>query len=460
MSIRTRLFVILFAATGAIWLSAFLWIQHSTRAEVERVLDARLAEAARMVASLVADHRIDTQAPTLSTPRDTGAASNAILGAHDYARQISCQIWQFDGALIGRSRGAPEARLTEAGAGFSNSLVDGEAWRVYTVVDATTGARVMVGDRLTVRQKLARDVTTGLVLPAITILPILAGLIWLALARGLAPLERLAAGLATRGPNDLTPLPEAPAPREIRPVAHALNGLITRVAAAREAERSFVAYAAHELKTPLAGIRTQAQIAARAPDAETRDRALAQLGRGVARTDRLVIQLLDLARIETAEPPPSDAPQPIARLIEEVIGDLAPLARSRGVVVRATGRTEAGIGATRIFLQLALRNLLENATQASPSGAEVEIRAHDTPEGPVIEVRDQGGGIAPADRPRVMERFFRGAGATGAGSGLGLAIVEIAARRLDADFTLAPGAENVGTLATLRLRAAPAPGAA
>ena len=257
-SIRTRLFAILLLATGAVWFSAAWWIQHSTRVEVEQVLDARLAEAAGMVSSLLSDGRVELSSAAgameaLTTRADQG-----------YSRQLSCQIWSLDGTMVGASGSAPEGRLTEADSGFSETLVDGERWRVFTEVNERLGLRVMVGDRLAVRDRLVSDVTRGLLVPALTILPFLAGLIWLSVGRGLAPLSRMARALSARSADNLEPVEEGPLPRELHPMGAALNSLFGRVAAARERERSFSAYAAHELKTPLSGIKTQAQIAAMA----------------------------------------------------------------------------------------------------------------------------------------------------------------------------------------------------
>ncbi len=432
MAMRTRLFLILLSATGAIWLFAVIWIQQSTYAQVEQVLDARLAQSARMVASLVADRNI-----TPRTAAAQAAGDFASFGtSHEYSRQISCQIWQFDGHLLAHSDAAPKDRLSTTDDGYSTTTVDGETWRVFTVSDPAQGIRVMVGDRLTVRQKLVRDLTEGLLLPALFILPLLAGLIWLALNRGLAPLDRMAAELARQRAHDLTPLAEGPAPREILPMRQALNGLIRRVADAREAERQFTAFAAHELKTPLAGLKTQAQVAALAEDEATRRDALSRLVQGVDRTDRMVKQLLALARLEMERVGASER-LTLGPLFVEITEALGPLAASRKVGLVAQPRGGAVV-ADRQLLSLALRNLIENALYASPAGAEVELTAEPKAGALRLEVRDRGRGIPEAERGKVRERFFRGAGTATPGSGLGLSIVEAAVHLLGGRFGLSP----------------------
>ncbi|WP_368667650.1 ATP-binding protein [Salipiger sp. PrR002] len=439
MSLRLRLFLILALATGGIWFSAVLWIEHSTRAQVQQVLDARLAEAARMVSSLLSDRRI--------AMAGEGAPVAIPLDAHgDYAHQLSCQIWSLQGSLVGQSEGAPQAQLSAAhGTGYSESTVDGETWRVYTVENTTLGVRVMVGDSLAVRDKLVSGVIEGLLLPLAVILPLLAAAIWVSVGRGLAPMHRLAEALRLRSPGDLGPLPAGPVPAEMRPMRAALDGLFGRLAKAREAERDFTAFAAHELKTPLAGLRTQAQIARIAPDEATRARALQNIERSVDRTDRMVRQLLELSAVESAGEAPGHAD--LGRLSEEICADLTPLAEARGVLLRSDvpQGASAPLRASGFLLHAALRNLVENAVQASPEGATVRISLQCG----VLRVEDAGPGIPPDLRARACERFVRGT-AGGDGSGLGLAIAAAAMDRLGGALEL-PQSCGQGQRAELHL---------
>ncbi|WP_226621390.1 ATP-binding protein [Alloyangia pacifica] len=439
MSLRLRLFLILALATGAIWFSAVIWIEHSTRAQVTRVLDARLAEAARMVSSLLSDRRI--------AMAGDGAPVAIPLDPHgDYAHQLSCQIWSLQGTLVGQSEGAPQAQLTgDHGTGYSESTVDGETWRVYTVENAALGVRVMVGDSLGVRDRLVSGVIEGLLLPMALILPLLAAALWVSLGRGLAPMHRLAEALRLRSPSDLAPLPAGPVPAEMRPMRAALDDLFARLGKAREAERDFTAFAAHELKTPLAGLRTQAQIARIAPDEATRRRALHNIERSVDRTDRLVRQLLELSAIEREGAAPERVD--LALLGAEVCADLAPLAEARGValVSEIAAGAARSLPASAFLLHAALRNLVENALQASPEGGTVRIWQS----GAVLTVEDEGPGIPEALRARACERFVRGTQG-GDGSGLGLAIARVAMERLGGRLEL-PASAGQGQRAEVHL---------
>lgn len=423
-SIRTRLITILIGTVGLVWLLAAIWIFQGTRSEVEHVLDARLMEAARMVNSLLTDRRIELA----MTPAAGDVATVPGFVDHSYERQLSCQIWSLDDKLVGRSESAPETRLSTAQGGFSETTIDGEVWRVYTVENARLGVRVMIGDSMRIRDRLVGGVIKGLVLPGVLILPMLAGLIWLSVTRGLSPLNTMADTLSMRAANDLRELPSAGMPKEIAPAVKALNGLFKRVEDARERERSFTAFAAHELKTPLAGLKTQAQIALGSSDRQVHANALRQISAGVDRTSRLVRQLLDLTSLEASDAEPVFVPTDVRALVEAVIGDLGPQRSIRVEILMGSGAGR--VMAEPQFLALAVRNLLENAVNHSPDGGMVTCNIEQTPATLTLCIEDEGSGVAEAELSRITEKFFRGRNKLATGSGLGLAIAESAMSRV------------------------------
>lgn len=438
-SLRTRLFVILVATTGLIWLAATAWIYLGTRAELERVLDTRLQEAARMVASLVRDDDGAAQAAIGATPPVAAGAGGV------YERQLSCQIWSLGGRLVAASTAAPRQRLAGHGAGFADSTIDGELWRVYAIEDATKGVRVLVGDRLGLRDRLVQDLVLGLVAPTLLMLPLFAGLIWLSVGRGLAPLRRVAADLQARPADDLGPV-HGGVVDEIAPVTEALNGLFARLDGARTHERAFTAFAAHELRTPLAGIRTQAQIARAAEDREMQSSALDKIIQGVDRTARLVSQLLALARLEAGVA--SEAPMTVAvgPLLREIDQERRPGAVGDVLVDIDPALDDLMLVGDAGHLRLALRNLHENACEHSPAGGRVRWRRDGASS---VAVADEGSGIPPDEMALVTQRFYRGRGSKSAGSGLGLAIVEAALARLNARISLTPSPTGTGLVATV-----------
>jgi two-component system sensor histidine kinase QseC len=279
-------------------------------------------------------------------------------------------------------------------------------------------------------------VVTGVVLPALLLLPILAILIWLCVRRGLDPLSSLAGTLSKRDARDLRPLSEEKLPSEISPVVSALNDLFHRVEEARERERNFAIFAAHELKTPLAGLKTQAQIAEGAKDDAMRLNAVRQIASGVDRTSRLVNQLLDLAALETGDEMEPPSPEPACQLLVSISTDMRMLAAHRGVKIELPGNLPLVTMQYPHLFTLAMRNLIENAVNHSPQGGSVRCSLEKADDQVIFTVEDDGPGIPPEDMAYVTERFYRGANRSENGSGLGLAIVKMAATRMGGEVQL------------------------
>ncbi len=440
-SLRTRLFIILVAATGMIWLFAIGWIYVGTRQEVESVLDSRLQEAARMVSSLVTAKSLATPAPEAGID---GAAETLI-----YERQLSCQIWSLDGRLVARSRGAPSLYLSDAQSGFSDRRIDGESWRVFTLEDAAKGFRVLVGDRLGIREHLVADIIKGLLAPTLLIVPLIGFLIWSSLNRGLLPLRSLALELQNRQADDMRPVETGRVPAEILPIMAALNALFSKVERARAHEREITAFAAHELRTPLAGLRTQTQVAIGATEPATRTAALRQILVAVDRTTRLVRQLLAIASLDALQDPRCDARLDVGAMIDEII-ETQPVREGLRVEVDSNCTM---VTANAELLMLALRNLHENAIQHTASPGLVRWSVARRAEQVVVAVEDEGPGIPPDELPLVARRFFRGRHKSPSGSGLGLAIVELALRANHAHLQLVNRTDRTGLRAEVVLSA-------
>lgn len=436
-SLRGRLFAILLSATGLIWFSAAIWIYWNTHRELEHVLDARLQEAARMVNSLVGSTNLTVAMAALPGPQFEATA---------YERQLSCQIWSFDGRLMARSSGTPHGRLTEVPSGFSDRIVDGEPWRVYTVANEAAGLHIMVGDRLGLRDRLVSEVIKGLLAPTLLIVPLLGLLIWISLGQGLRPLRAMANEVRTREADDISPIDTAHAPAEVKPLTEALNGLFAKLETARRHEREVTAFAAHELRTPLAGLKTQAQIAMATEDPALRQGALQRMVLSVDRTTRLVRQLLALAKLDASGPAPARETVAIGSLFDEIT-EIAPGAVQHAPVKIEPRLRELNLQASRELLTLALRNLHENAVQHSPAGGTVTWRM--TADGRGIAIEDEGPGIPEDELALVTQRFFRGRHKSALGTGLGLAIAEAAVRRMGASLHLNNRLDRLGLRAAI-----------
>ncbi|HWK34069.1 MAG TPA: ATP-binding protein [Hyphomicrobium sp.] len=421
-SMTARLFGLLLLATTVVWSCGMAWIYAGSRQELERVLDTRLEEATRMVTSLMESAGVHV---TGGIAGARVANQSVAIHQHDTNFRLACQIWSVDGRLVGKSSDAPTTQLTHVDSGYSDRVIDGSRWRVFAHVDPALGIRVLVGDSVQHRERLVRELMWGLAIPGVVVLAALSALIWIALREGLEPLRRLTAALAARSPDALAPLDIGRSPAEIRPVVEALNGLFDKVAAAREHERSVTAYAAHELRTPLAGLRTQVQIALAASDPATRYDALRNALTAADRTTRMAGQLLAMAQVDATE----------ARAPQEWINAGARL-KAVCEELRKTDQQCAPIIDDCLFacrirvnpdaFHMVVRNLTENALQHAQGPVPVRWSLIASPAAALLTVEDSGPGIPDDEIDVVTKRFFRGRHKSAIGSGLGLSIAHTA----------------------------------
>jgi two-component system sensor histidine kinase QseC len=420
-----RLFGLLLLATGIVWVCGMAWIYSGSRQELERVLDARLEEATRMVSSLVENAGIHVSSSGVSGVR-VHQQSTPISKAMDAAAtnfNLACQIWSVDGRLVGKSTDAPATQLTNVINGYSNQDINGTGWRVYAREVSDLGIRVLVGDSIAHRERLVRELMWGLALPGIIVFVALSGLICLALREGMAPLRRLTASLKSRSPDALTELDIGPAPAEIRPVVDSLNGLFHKVDAAREHERSVTAFAAHELRTPLAGLRTQVQVALAADDPTTRYAALREALRAADRANRMATQLLAMAHIDANPHTPQEWIEVGTRL--RAVCDELKSSGQPTIPLLDEALFSCRIRVNPDAFHMAARNLTENAMQHAGTGM-VRWTLDAAPSGTLLTIDDSGPGIPEDEMHMVTKRFFRGRNKSVIGSGLGLAIVQTA----------------------------------
>lgn len=289
------------------------------------------------------------------------------------------------------------------------------------------------------RDELDEHFIEALLTPLLFGLPLLGGWIWFATWRGLRPLDEVAADLGRRAPERLDPVMPTAAPREIRPLLESLNALFTRVDQAMEKERAFTADAAHELRTPLAAITMQAQVALRARDATERNHALEQLTNSARRASHLVEQLLTLARLDPT------AKLSISRvrldtLAAEVCADHGATAVEKNITLELDAPQSVAVQGNEAMLRVLLRNLLDNAVRYTPADGKVSVGV--TARG--LTVSDSGPGIPTHRRAEALQRLHRLAGQDIEGSGLGLSIVARIAELHGAHLELADGIGQPG----------------
>ncbi|MBA3902628.1 MAG: two-component sensor histidine kinase [Rhodocyclaceae bacterium] len=425
-SLRRRLLVLLSGTVLLAWTATALFSYFDARHEIGEMLDAQLAQSAGLVAAQL-EHEIEDE---------TGGT---VPRQYKQERKIAFQVWDRSDALLLRSASAPETRLSERDEGYADAVIDGKRWRIFSRRDESGRYVVQVGERYELRDELAESVAGHLMHPLAVALPVLALLIWFAVGAGLAPLGRLAAEVGRRAPDNLAPLEESRTPREVRPLLGALNTLFARLRALLEQERRFTADAAHELRTPLAAVKTQAQVALGAVDAEERARALAHVVTGTDRAAHLVEQLLMLARLDPQTALAQARPASLRDLAAECVAAQAPAAAQKNVGVGLAAEDDGLIAGDSTLLAVLLRNLVDNAVRYSPAGGEIEVSIGREDGTVVLRVTDNGPGIPEAERSRVFERFYRVLGSGEEGSGLGLSIVKRIADLHRASIALAAG---------------------
>ncbi len=349
------------------------------------------------------------------------------------------QIWSADGSKIYLSHTRSRARLPErATLGFADVVADGERWRVYSTL---AGGRVIqVGQPFEVRERIAAAAALRSLTPLLIFAPVVALAIWWLVGHSLRPVERIAAELRRRDAQRLDPVPEEQLPTEVEPMVRSLNGLLERLRRAFAAQRAFVADAAHELRTPIAALKLQAGLVARARDDASRGAALAELNAGIDRSAHLIDQLLTLARSEPEALAGAAASIDLARIAGDAVAEMLPLAQARGSRIGFAAAPPASVRGDQKALHSLVRNLIDNALRHTPGGSRIEVEVAADGQAVRLSVDDDGPGIPVEERERVFDRFYgRNAGGD-AGSGLGLAIVKAVVERHDGRIELGQSA--------------------
>lgn len=410
-SIRRQLLLILLASVAVVWIATAVVSYFDAQHEVDELLDAHLAQSASLLIAL-AGHEVEEMeiehAPQL----------------HRYNRRVAFQFWEKGSALRLHSPSAPNVRFSPKDEGFSNVEIERVSWRVFSAWDDDHRFLVQVGEQHDSRAGIGAAIAKNVLLPLVVALPALGLLVWLGIHRALRPLGSLSEQLSERAPDNLAPLAGPAIPLEVAPLVANLNRLFERVRASIENERRFTADAAHELRTPLAALRAQAQVARGSADDAQRRHALDQVIAGCDRATHLVAQLLTLARLEPESFQARREPCDLRATAKAAIAELAPRALEKNIDIELKSGSSADVLGDAPLLGTLLRNLIDNAVRYSPEGTLVRVDVRAETGRAVMTVIDQGPGIAPADRADLGRRFHRLAGTEGAGTGLGLSIVE------------------------------------
>ncbi|HEX4879946.1 MAG TPA: sensor histidine kinase N-terminal domain-containing protein [Limnobacter sp.] len=402
----------------------------------DHILDDKITALAQEVAA---------QAPSNQFELPTQAMEILLADGTD---QLRVQVVGKDGSfLLGdeRTLPVPEREARQIGVvNFRDIVVNGEdfraghLWIELPVLGDQRFMLIQVAETLGKRESLANEIIKGVILPQFVILPLAVLLVWFGLSRGIAPLNSLLDVIRNRKPDDLSALQTKDTPEELLPVITALNEQLQRLEHTIDAQKRFVADAAHQLKTPLAGLRMQVELLSEETDSAARARSLRRLKLGTERSTRLVNQLLALARTEAPSVLQFDKLD-ITHIARTVTRDFVPDAMNKHIDlgVEVPDHPVYVNGQTLMLTEM-LKNLVENALRYTPEGGCVTVRVDDSlkREAIVLEVEDDGPGIPEGERKLVFDRFYRVLGTSEDGSGLGLAIVQETADRHDAHVSI------------------------
>jgi len=406
-SLRARLLWFLLAAIALATLLQGWVAYRSARVEADQIFDYHMQQMALSLRS--------------GLPGGSWAPGAADL-AGDENYDFVVQVWSADGLRVFESS-AGAALPQRAVLGFSDVTAHGSTYRVFSL--QTPWHVIQVAQDMAVRRSMAGALALRTIAPIALMAPLLMLVVWWVVSSSLAPVARVRSQLALRQATDLNEVSETGLPDEIRPLVHELNLLLARVRQAFEAQKNFVADAAHELRSPLAALKLQAQGLQRAHDDATRALTVGRLTAGIDRAARLVEQLLVLARQQSSAATGAAAePVALAALARQALAEMAPAAQQRGVDLGLGRADEALIPAYPEALRILLRNLLDNAIKYTPAGGTVDLELQRRGDRLVLSVEDSGPGIPAAERQRALDRFYRVAGTDTTGSGLGLAIVK------------------------------------
>jgi len=380
------------------------------------------------------------------------AARKVLLNDPD--DQLYFSIMTIDGLMV-----AGEAIPAAAGAVkrgpraevLYDAVVRGEAMRVVELraeANSAAGrppALVRVAETGVKRRELAREILLSVIVPQVLLILFAGFIVQVGVARGLAPLKRLQRAIESRSPQDRSPVALNDVPAEVRPLLHSINGLLARLDSLLTLQTRFIADAAHQLKTPVAALQAQVELASRQDDPGRVAASIRAMEAGLGRLSRLVSQLLSLARNEPeAVNSVRLTPLDLNALALEVASSWVPEALSRDIDLGFEAASEpVMISGDALRLRELFDNLLDNAVRYSRSGGHVTVRVTDEPQ-PAVYVNDDGPSIPAHERTRVFERFHRLLGSSHDGSGLGLAIAREIARIHDASISLEDDVDGVG----------------
>lgn len=383
------------------------------------------------------------------------ANSSSVLSAQiiDYLRanhpdirqKFLFQVWSKSGKLVMQSSSQTPHLLRHAPNGFSDQEIAGDDWRIYSSYDKQTESTIIVAEIYNIRRELIDDIARSNANILLITYPVFGLLVWIIITLALRSVTRVTTEISNRASTYLEPVQLTKIPLEIKPLVGELNQLFMRLKLAFERNKRFAADAAHELRTPLAALKTHVQVALKSDNDTDRTKALEKVIESVNRSSHVVAQLLTLSRLGEEEALTDIKPLDLHKLATEMLAYLAPHALEKNIEIELLpAPLDTIILGNDTALSILIRNIVDNAIRYTPANGEVKVTIIDTASQIILRVTDTGTGIPAELRERVFERFYRVLGTKTSGSGLGLAIVSQIAALHHATINLATPTNGTG----------------
>src|SRR3990167_2335909 len=397
---------------------------------IQPYLDAQLVRIAKLIEIL--NQSANTNANIKSQIIDYFSKNEPIT-----KQKFFFQIWDKDNKLLMNSDRTLTLPLRTAPIGFSDQVIDNNDWRIYTTYDNKQEVKIVVAELYNIRRELANDIAHSNANILLITYPVFGILVWFIISFALRSITRVTTEISSRASTFLEPVQLTEIPIEIKPLVAELNQLFIRLKLAFERNKRFAADAAHELRTPLAALKTHVQVALKADNNADRNKAFQNVIESVDRSSHVVAQLLTLSRLGEEERLTDIKPLDLHKLTTEMMAYLAPHALEKDIEIElAPAPKEPVMMGSDIALGILIRNIVDNAIRYTPRKGEVTVAIINTGTQVIFRVTDTGSGIPIDLRERVFERFYRILGTKATGSGLGLAIVGQIAKLHHADITL------------------------
>jgi signal transduction histidine kinase len=431
---------------GVCWLLLVGWLFHTMTDFENGDLDRRMKYFAEILAETASGAGADRDALAQRMRATEKIFVEGVIETLENAAgyRATVQVFDRDGALLYRSGDTPALPLAAATGLSEGTRDDGSRWRFARVQSSDRSVTVIVGESEAGRWLSIWPMLQIIGASQVLILAASLAVTWFAARRGVRPLQALADGIARREPGDPSPINAPLIYAETMPVVRELNAMFERESRRLESERGFLADAAHELRTPLAAIGTQAHLVVAATEDAERARHAQALRAGLDRVSHLLAQLLTIARVEAPGACWSVESVDVAGLVRDCLAELSSTARARAISLALDCPETLHAEINRAGFTSVVQNLVDNAIRYTPGGGHVVASLALRGDGLEFAVRDDGPGIAAEERERVFERFYRISGPVAEGSGLGLAIVRGIAQAHRATLKFVDGLSGAG----------------